>query len=101
MRRVITAVLAGLALSPFGWGAAAQAASAACPSGAVAVAPGVDLRALVGSAPPATAFCLASGTYSLTGPVVPKPGDRFIGASAAHRPVIDASATTYGFQSRG
>src|SRR5579872_2435985 len=65
----------------------------------VNVDPSENLTAVVAAAPAKTTFCLASGTYSITSPVVPDDGDAFLGSSAA-RPVIDASATTIGIDAR-
>ena len=60
------------------------------------VSAGANLAAIVHSAPTGTTFCLASGTYKLTGPVYPKNSDSFVGEQS-NPPIIDASLTTIGF----
>jgi hypothetical protein len=57
------------------------------PTGAVTVAPSVNLPNLVAADPPGTTFWLSPGTYEFGGgkysQVIPKDGDRFIGAPGA------------------
>jgi Right handed beta helix region len=52
------------------------------PCEGVNVAEGEDLAAVVNSAPAGTTFCI-SGTHRLSGEIVPKDGQRFIGVSRA------------------
>lgn len=61
----------------------------------VDVAPTDSLTGVVQGAPPATTFCLAPGTYTLTAPIVAKTGDAFVGQADA-RPVLDAGQTVVG-----
>jgi parallel beta-helix repeat protein len=62
----------------------------------VTVNAGSDLAGIVAASPSGATFCLGSGTYVLTQPVVPKDDDNFVG-QPSDPPVIDASATTIGF----
>jgi hypothetical protein len=44
----------------------------------VNVIPGTALQAVINAYPSNTTFCLASGTYVIATPIVPKSGDRFV-----------------------
>jgi hypothetical protein len=44
----------------------------------VNVSPSTGLQAVINSYPSNTTFCLASGTYVIATPIVPKSGDRFV-----------------------
>jgi hypothetical protein len=44
----------------------------------VNVSPSISLQAVINGYPSNTTFCLASGTYVIATPIVPKSGDRFV-----------------------
>ena len=62
--------------------------SITCPAGAVSIAPGQDIPAIVDSAPAGTAFCIRAGTYYPTRPIHPKAGDSLTGEYGA---IIDGT----------
>jgi hypothetical protein len=101
---VIAAVTTGVAGTTAGASTPAASASPVPAPAAptlrcdVNVPAGANLASIVNSAPASTTFCLASGTYKLTGPVSPKSSDSFVGQSS-NLPVVDASGTTVGFDS--
>ena len=85
----------GVGWRPFGWFAVAlfacrtalayaagPAGSMVPPAGAVLLSPGMDLQREVTAQPPGTIFFLAAGLYR-TQQILPKDGDRFIGAAGA------------------
>jgi parallel beta-helix repeat protein len=60
----------------------ASAAQAACPSGAIQVAPGANLRALAARAPQGASFCIRAGIHRLQS-VQPKANQKFYGQGNA------------------
>jgi parallel beta-helix repeat protein len=50
-------------------------------NGAVKLSPGTEVATVVAGHQPGTTYCFAPGLYRLTQTIVPKDGDRFIGAS--------------------
>ena len=67
------------------------------PAGAVVLSPGMDLQQEVVSRPPGTTFFLVSGLYR-TQQILPKAGDRFIGAPGA---VLNGARLLKGAQRSG
>ena len=68
--------------------------SISCPPGAIPVAPGQDLPALVDVYPGGTAFCLQAGTHYPTAPINLKANDRLVGQYGA---ILDGRSVVQGY----
>ena len=64
----------------------------ACPSGAVAVAPGQSIQSAVNANLADTAFCLGAGVHSVLAPITPKTGNSFTGEFGA---VLDGTGAVF------
>jgi parallel beta-helix repeat protein len=92
-RNLFTCALAAALLAISG-----PAAHAATTCSGVQLAPGADIVSIVNTAPAGTIFCLAPGTYQVTGTISPAAGDTLTGASGA---VIDGGRPLSGWQQSG
>ena len=87
--RLLTATLVAVVVAPSAAPAPAILAADACAGAApatgqvVIVAPSTNLPVAVSQAAPGTTFCLRTGVHRLSGPVVPKSGQRFVGERGA------------------
>lgn len=54
-----------------------------CPSGAVRIAPGANIQAVINANPAGTTYCLQAGSYTPTAPIRPKTGDTLQGEYGA------------------
>jgi hypothetical protein len=88
-------LLLGLAALPAA--ASGTGATAACPSGAIPVAAGAVLQAIVDAAPPGARFCLRAGEHRLAS-ATPKDGQSFHGEAGA---VLSGARRITAFQRQG
>ena len=82
-------------------GALPVAADAAPSSGCTAtVAPGDDVQSALTAAGPRSTVCFAAGTFRITTPLAPEPGQTLVGA-AGRASVLDGARVVTGFTSSG
>jgi parallel beta-helix repeat protein len=98
LRAVLVVVLTALVCISAASGAGRRAAVIAAACHGVTIRVGANLQRAVDAHPAGTTFCLAPGVHRMTGFVVPKDRNRFLGSGVA---VLDGSELLGGFVRSG
>jgi hypothetical protein len=96
-RRLALVLVAAATVMAWGW--TVDAVAVGC-SG-VAVGPSSDLQRAIDRHGAETTFCLADGTYPLSGPLFPKARDRFLAAHARKAVLTGNDRATMAFNGQG